>query len=168
MTDEVAERVESACGRPAEALLRAERDELDGSGTTELAGHIRACERCGALAQSILAGYETLDDTLEPAVQLNAQCIVALGRARADAGVRRRSRWRLPLPPAWAAATAAAASIAAILALVLPAPRGPQLEPVWQPPATVASAPVVSAPHHNVAVIQTDDPDITVFWFYKE
>ena len=166
MTDEVAERVESACGRPMEALLRAERDELDGSGTTELAGHIRACERCGALARSILAGYETLNDALEPGVELNAPRIVALGRARA--GVRRRSTWRWPMPPAWAAATAAAAAIAAALALVLPAPRGPQLEPVWQPPATVASAPVVSAPHHNVAVIQTDDPDITVFWFYKE
>lgn len=168
MTDEVAERVESTCGRPVEALLRAERDELGGSGASELAGHIRACERCGALARSILAGYAALDDTLEPAVELNAPRIVALGRARADARVRRRSKWRLPMPPMWAAATAAAASIAAVLALVLPEPRGPGLEPVWQPPATVASAPVVSAPHHNVAVIQTDDPDITVFWFYKE
>ena len=168
MTDKVAERVESACGRPAEALLRAERDELDGSGSTELAGHIRACERCGALARTILAGYETLNDTLEPAVELNAAEIVALGRARADAGVRRRFRWRLPMPPMWAATTAAAASIATALALVLPEPRGSGLEPVWQPPATVTRAPVVSAPHHNVAVIQTDDPDITVFWFYKE
>ncbi len=168
MTDEVAERVESACGRPVQALLRAERDELDGSGTTELARHIRACERCSALARSILAGYETLNDTLEPAVELNAPRIVALGRARADAGVRRWSRWRLSMPPTWATATAAAASIAAILALVLPQPQDPLLEPVWQPPATVARTPVVSAPHHNVAVIQTDDPDITVFWFYKE
>ena len=168
MTDEVAERVESACGRPVEALLRAELDELKGTGSTELAGHIRACERCGALARSILAGYETLNDTLEPAVELNAPRIVALGRSRAEAGVRRTSRWRFAMPPTWAAATAAAASIAAVLALVLPEPRGPGLEPVWQPPATVASAPVVSAPHHNVAVIQTDDPDITVFWFYKE
>lgn len=168
MTDEVAERVESACGRPVEALLRAERDELDGTGTTELAGHIRACVRCSALARSILAGYETLNDTLEPAVELNAPRIVSLGRARADAGVRRLSWWRLPMPPAWAAATAVAASIVAVLALVLPEPRGPGLEAAWQPPATVASAPVVSAPHHNVAVIQTDDPDITVFWFYKE
>lgn len=168
MTDDLAERVESTCGRPVDALLRAEVDELDGSGTTELAGHIRACDRCGALAGSILAGYETLNDTLEPTVQLNAQRIIALGRARADTGVRRRSKRRLPMRPTWAAATAAAASIAAVLALVLPEPQGPQLEPVWQPPAPVASAPVVSAPHHNVAVIQTDDPDITVFWFYKE
>ena len=166
MTDAVAERVEWACGRPVQALLRAERDELDGSGTTELARHIRACERCGALARSILAGYETLNATLEPAIELSVPRIVALGQARADAGVRRPSRWRLPMPPTWAAATAAAASIAAALALVLPDPRDPRLEP--QPPATVASAPVVSAPHHNVAVIQTDDPDITVFWFYKE
>ena len=168
MTDEVAERVESTCGRPVEALLLAERDELDGSGASELAEHIRACARCGALARSILAGYETLNDTLEPAVELNAPRIVALGRARADAGVRHRSRWRLPMRPTWAAATAVAASIAAVLALVLPDPRGPRLEPAWQPPATVARAPVVSAPYHNVAVIQTDDPDITVFWFYKE
>jgi len=171
MTDEVAERVADACERPVEVLLRAEVDELDGSGATELAGHIRACERCGTLAESILAGYGALDDTLEPAVEVNAPRIVALGRARADAGVRRRSRWRLPMPfpsAPWAAATATAASIAAALALVLPQPPGPRPEPDWQPPAAAVSAPVVRAPHHNVAVIQTDDPDITVFWFYKE
>ena len=166
MTDNVAERVESVCGRPVEVLLRAERDELDGTGFTELAGHIRACERCGALARSILAGYETLNDALEPGVELSAPRIVALGRARADAGVRRRPWWRLSMPPTWAAATATAASIAAVLALVLPEQQDPRLDPVWQPPAIAASAPVVSAPHHNVAVIQTDDPDITIIWLY--
>ena len=168
MTDEVAERVADVCERPVAALLRAEVDELDGSGATELAGHIRTCERCGALAQSILAGYGALDDTLEPAVEANALRIVALGRARAGAGVRRRSWWRLPSPSPWATATATAASIAAALALVLPQPQGPRPEPDGQPPAIAVSAPVVRAPHHNVAVIQTDDPDITVFWFYKE
>ena len=95
MTDEVAERVESACGRPVEALLRAELDELKGTGSTELAGHIRACERCGALARSIVAGYEKLDDALEPAIEVNAPRIVALGRARADAGVRRVAWWAI-------------------------------------------------------------------------
>ncbi|MCY3812910.1 MAG: hypothetical protein OXH15_14030 [Gammaproteobacteria bacterium] len=161
MTDEV-------CGRPVADLLRADVDELDGSGTTELAGHVRACERCGGLARSILTGYEALDDTLEAAVSVRTQSIVALGGARADAGVRHRLRWRLPTPPVWAAATATTASIAAALALMLPTPQGPRLGPVWQPPASMTSAPVVSAPRHNVAVIQTDDPDITVFWFYKE
>lgn len=161
MTDEV-------CRLPVADLLRADVDELDGSGSSELAAHIRGCERCGALARSVLSGYEALDDTLEAAVELHAPRVVALGRARGGAGVRRRARWRLPMPGTWAVATATAASIAAALALVLPAPHGSRLEQVWQPPATVARAPVVSAPHHNVAVIQTDDPDITVFWFYKE
>ena len=156
------------CRRPVVDLLRADVDELDGSGSTELAGHIRACERCGALARSIVSGYEALDDTLEAAVRVQGRSIVALGRARADPGGRDRSRWRLPMPPAWATGTAAAASIAAALALVLPDPQGLRPEPVWQPPDTAANVPVVSAPHHNVAVIQTDDPDITVFWFYKE
>ena len=156
------------CRRPVAHLLRAEVDELDGSGSTELAGHIRACERCGALARSILSGNEALDDTLEAAVRVQERSIVALGRARAAARARPRSRWRLPMPPNWATATAAAASIAAALALVLPTPQAQRPERVWQPPATVAAAAVVSAPHHNVAVIQTGDPDITVFWFYKE
>lgn len=161
MTDEV-------CRRPVADLLRADVDELHGNGSSELAGHIRDCERCGALARSILSGYEGLDDTLDPAVDVRERSIVALGRARAARGVRHRSRWALPIPPVWTAATAAAASIAAALALVLPAPLDPPLEQVWQPPVTSASAPVVSAPQHNVAVIPTDDPDITVFWFYKE
>ena len=160
MTDE-------ACRRPVADLLRADVDELKGRGSSELAGHILDCERCGALARSILSGYTALDHEIDAAVQLNAPRIVALGRARTDAD-RHRSGWRLPMPPTWAAATATAASIAAALALVLPEARGPRLEPAWQPPATAVSAPVVIAPHHNVAVIQTDDPDITVFWFYKE
>ena len=161
MTDE-------ACRRPVADLLRADVHELKGGGSSELAGHIRTCERCGTLARSILSGNEVLDDTLEMAVDLDAPRILALGRARADAGIRRPARWRLPMPPAWAAATATAASIAAALALVLPEPVAPRPEPVWPPTARVAKAPVVIAPHHNVAVIRTDDPDITVFWFYKE
>ena len=161
MTDE-------ECRRPVADLLRADVDELEGCGSTELAGHIRACERCGALARSILSGYEALDDTLEAAVRVQERWIVALGQTRAARGVRHRSRWALPIPPVWAAATVAAASIAAALALVLPAPLDPPLEQVWLPPASAASVPVVSAAQHNVAVIQTDDPDITVFWFYKE
>ena len=67
--------------------------------------------------------YEALDDTCWRRLSASkAQSIVALGRAHVDAGVRHRSRWRLPMPPVWAAATAAAASIAAALALVLPDP----------------------------------------------
>lgn len=159
---------DAVCGRPVADLLRADVDELDGSGSSELAGHIRDCERCGALARSILSGYDALDDTLDVPVRVESRSIVALGRARADASVRSRSWWRLPMPPVWAAGTAAAASIAAALALVLPAPLDPQLVPVWQAPGIVTSTPVVSAPQHNVAVIRTDDPDITVFWFYKE
>jgi len=159
MTDE-------ACRRPVADLLRADVDELRGGGSSELAGHILDCERCGALARSILSGYETLDDTLDPAVDVQGRSIVALGRALAARGDRHRPRWALPMPPAWAAATAAAASIAAALALVLPAPLDPALEPAWQPPTTWASPPVVSAPQHNVAVIQTGNPDITIIWLY--
>ena len=159
MTDEV-------CRRPVADLLRADVDVLKGNGSSELAGHIRDCEWCGALARSILSGYEALKDTLEVAVGVQGRSIVALGRAPAAGGVRHRSRWRLPVPPVWATATAAAASIAAALALVLQDPHGPRLDAVWQPPP--ASVPVVSAPQHNIAVIQTGDPDITVFWFYKE
>lgn len=159
---------DAVCQRPVADLLRADVDELDGSGSSELAGHIRNCEPCGALARSILSGYGTLDDTLEAAVRVQERSIVGLGRARAAGGVRSRFRWALPIPPVWATATATAASIAAALALVLPAPQDPRLDPAWQPPDAAASVPIVSAPQHNVAVIQTDDPDITVFWFYKE
>lgn len=170
MTAEVTEHVESAaCRRPVEALLQAAVDELEGRAPSELAGHIRGCERCGALAQAILSGHGALDDSLGTALHVDAHRIIALGRARRDASVRPWSGWRLRVAlPTWVAATAGAASVAVALLLVLPGQERPAR--VWEPPPAppVASAPFVDAPHHNVAVIETGNPDITVFWFYKE
>lgn len=154
----------NACDQEA-ALLRADVAELNGTASTSLGEHIRDCDRCRARARTILARYEALGEVLDAPVVVDAKGIVAAGRHRSDTGVR-KSPWRLPMPPMWAAA-AAAASIAAALVLSLPVQQEPPPGEAWLP-APAPSVPVVSAPHHNVAVIQTDNPDITVFWFYKE
>ena len=115
---------------------------------------------CDQEVAALLRAEEALDEELDATVRVDAKGIVA-------ASVRRKSSRRLPMPPMWAAA-AVAASVTTALLLILPGRQEPRPEATWQPPAVASRTPVVSAPHHNVAVIQTGDPDITVFWFYKE
>ncbi len=41
-------------------LLEAEREELEGRGTSEVAAHVRECARCGAVAARLLADTQVL------------------------------------------------------------------------------------------------------------
>lgn len=171
MTAPVADHTRSGvCQQPVAGLLRAEVAELDGSAATELAGHVRSCDRCQALARSILSGYEALDNVLGPPVSVDAKRVVARARARANARVEPRRGWRWPTPiRIWAAAGAGFATIATALLFALWGQQEPQPEQVWQRlHAPAASSPLVTATNHNVAVIQTGNPDITIFWYFKE
>jgi hypothetical protein len=48
------------CENSLVLLLEAEREELEGRGTSEVAAHVRECARCGAVAARLLADTEVL------------------------------------------------------------------------------------------------------------
>ena len=157
----------TTCDRYREALLEAEPDDLRGIGQTEVARHVRGCPACARAGTIILEATESLNAFLsgvEPVPDLDA----VLRRAATPEGITPQpadlpgpvAPWRLSRR--WAA-FAAAAAIAALLLL-------PGRPPPLPPPATLATrAPlptVESAPGQTVAVFETENPDITVLWFF--
>ena len=114
----------------------------------------------------IPAGYEALDEELDATVRVDAKRIVAAGRERSGRTLR---PWRWPaMVPAWAAAGVGVAAVGAALLFGISRQPAVELAYDWQPPPPAPSQPVVTAPNHNVAVIHTDNPDITIFWFWSD
>ena len=151
----------SGCTRSLDALLEADVEELSGIAETELGVHIRGCISCAAAARKVLEGNDALDEVLGSAPPIDAGAVVA--RARLEA--LPKAEGRVPSPGRWRgwAALGAAASIGALLVLSERDPSMPGLE--LAPRAEVHS--IVEAPAgRNVAVIHTDNPDITVLWFF--
>ena len=148
------------CPRYADALLEAELDELRGIGDTPVARHVRGCPRCASSGRRILEAHARLHGALSKRPDLDVHALLA--RARASAA-RRGAPPRTPMRR-WIA-LAAAASLAAVL---LWTEREPPLD--GTPWVATAQAPsVVEAPaDRDVAVFETDDPDITVIWFFQE
>ena len=62
----------------------------------------------------------------------------------------------------WSAMAASMAAAAAIAVVLL---RMPTLEPL---PLPVRPLALVDAGDHNLVVMPTRNPDITILWFYKE
>jgi len=153
----------SECRRPLDYLLEVDLDVLSGEAEDDLARHVRECPRCAAEARRVVQTMSRLDQALAAVPQpLDVDAVLA--RARSSNGAHSESkvipmrRWR-PL-----AAVALAASIVGLIVLgnrdqALPgAPFNPQF---------AAQYPTIEAPaDQNVAVIQTDNPDITVLWFF--
>ena len=151
-----------SCSAILDQMLEADLHVLEGEGESELAHHVRSCERCRSTARRILeqeqamaAELETLAPTTPVARALENAKVIA------DATRRRRAAWRTVLP------LAAAAGLVGIV-LVQSGPR----DIVDTVPVNRASAPVgvdVVAPvGHNVAVFKVvDRPDIVVVWFFK-
>jgi anti-sigma factor RsiW len=162
----------TTCDRFRDSLLQAEPDELRGVGDSELAAHVRTCPACGRAARTLLEATAELGAYLgragpAPDVAGILQRAAAPAARRvapsptASPGVRRRIRLEDPRP--WVA-LAAAAAIAGML--LLPGPAAP-------PPPTAAADPyrlptVESASGRTVAVLPTDNPDITVLWLFQE
>ena len=137
----------------------------------EHADHLAECPECRALADEVLGAESALRrglDSVEPALDV----VAALDRARrahqaaARRAVRRRRRWQVAVP-------VAAAALAGVILVSRPAPvPGPAFDP-----ATVSAAralglvgprPVVNAESdQRVAVLPTEDPNITVIWFME-
>ncbi len=152
----------SACDEVRDLLLEAEPDELRGVGSTTVAEHVRACLRCARVANRILDDTDLLDGYLDDRPAPPVADI--LRRAGVPAGPRPSPRPRVRRRWLWAPAAAAAAVAALFVALES---RGP--EPASGPSlAAFDASPVVeAATGETVAVIPTDNPDITVLWFFR-
>lgn len=153
----------SRCAEIRDLMLEAEPGELRGEGGTTVADHVRGCPACARIAAVLLdetaALAEVLGGSPSPGT-VDAVVARATGTTPAT-GVRplpfmRRHRW-------WGLAAAAAAA-----GVLLLSREGAQLRDTTVPPARVAQVPPVVSPEadQDVAVFQTDNPDITVLWFF--
>lgn len=150
------------CEMKLDVLLEAEPDELAGVGDTAVAQHVVLCSRCRAIADEILEGQALLAEELRVLTPArNVESVV--DRVRAQVPRRRlRSRLRTVVLPLAAAA---------VLSILVLGDRVPQrmvsndTTPHGAARLDAARAIQVS-PARNVAVMKTDNPKITVVWFY--
>jgi hypothetical protein len=153
----------TTCDRDTTWLLEASLEELRGETDSEHAEHLRDCEQCAGLARHIVARTSDLAavmDAKPPEVDVDA--ILARARLVAEPGdaapsVHRPKPWRQ-----WVT-LAAAASVVGVLLMRQPDGALPGVEFVPRAPAFPT---VETAVGHDVAIIETDNPDITVLWFY--
>ena len=155
-----------SCDGIRELLLEADPAELRGFGESRLARHLRGCPRCAGDAERVLEAQRRLADAL---TEVTASSPMQPARARAPASSvspsRSRTRRRLVLATAPLAA-------AAVLILILVQQRNRTellpLQPVNAPIAAAGDVPVVNVTTaHDVAIMKTADPNITVVWYLK-
>lgn len=142
------------CAEAYDLILEADPGELDGTREGPLASHLSECSRCRQLARVVLDEEASLGRTLMevvPAPDLDE--VLDQGSHRPP---RRRDSW------------AAAISLAAAAALVgVFLTREPQLPgPLYTAPPTPVGLDVQAPEGRNVAVLKTNDPDITVLWLF--
>jgi anti-sigma factor RsiW len=144
------------CLDASQELLTADPAELTGHAPTELSRHIRDCSRCGTAAAAILSHTDTLRRAMNRSVPSQPPAR-ALERARR---LQQRRRRRLVAAPVLAAAGLATLLLTSDTASVgseigLPAQAARVASPLVEQPMGV-----------DVAVFNTDDPNIVVVWFF--
>ena len=153
------------CTTTRDWILEVDPEELEQGSAGGQADHLAECPECRALADEILEAEAVLRDGLEqvePALDVAA----ALERARAAHRAGRvRRRWQVAVP-------LAAAALGGLLLMGWPSPV-----PVSGfEPATLRAAralglsgprPVVKAESQRVAVLPTENPNITIIWFME-
>jgi predicted anti-sigma-YlaC factor YlaD len=148
------------CEEAYPLLLEADPDELRGESDSLLSEHLRSCARCRMVAERISREEERLRFALD-AVRPRASTEEAGKRAAREAHLRgRREIWHGLAP------IAAAAGLAGILFV---STAGPTSEPLGEHTTTAAQTlpPVVeAAPGQQVAVFDTDNPNIVVVWSF--
>jgi len=169
------------CEDCREYLLSAEPHQLaeiagglpDGGGADGVGGdlreHTRSCEGCASLARAILAENARLDDAVARLTVMRASEAARgetkpHGAVTAAPGWSRRRAWRR-----WAAALVPLAAAAALVVVIWQqAPRSPaSLVPLTGPAVRVPATPAVNAiGASGVAVMRTNDPNITVVWTF--
>lgn len=163
------------CGDSRQRLLEEEPQEIaaalgdpaeDGSGTAWQA-HVRECSACADLARRILAERDRLAAGLD-SVGAARPLADALSAAVRDSAARRRRGRR----SAWGAAAALAAGVLAIRSLQIgggPAadPTAPGLAFEGRIGLTVEGPEIEALLDESVLVLETDDDEVVVFWFYQ-
>ncbi len=157
------------CSTTREWILEVDPEELEQDATGEHADHLAECPECRARANEILGAEVALRDTLdsvEPALGVEAALVRAREAAAARKATFRRRRWQVAVP-------LAAAALGGILLMNRPTPApGPAFDPATMRAARelglVGARPVVNAEgHQRVAVLPTQNPNITVIWFME-
>ena len=157
------------CEIARDRLLEADPAELTHEVAGDLAEHLEGCSACHALAERVLESERALAGAIaamEPGLDVEtALARVPSGRGWGWREVQgwRRAGFALPL---------AAAALAAFV--MLRVPDQPRQIPSFNPSASAVAAalgwdrpaPVVtSTSHTNVAILPTENPDITIVWF---
>ncbi|HSW30534.1 MAG TPA: hypothetical protein VLH75_13695 [Longimicrobiales bacterium] len=158
----------NTCPDIRDLLLEATPAELRGEGEGALPAHLRSCEACRRDAALLLRADDALEATLGEGGTPDVEAILELAarpsvgealprRARARTWATVVGRWR------WVG-LAAAAAVAGVL-LVAREGGPPPLAPVARSevPPTVEAAST-----GGVAILETDNPDITVLWFFEQ
>jgi len=155
------------CGSVRRLILEAETDELRGIGSGVVAAHIRGCPSCARLATRILEETAALNEYLTAEADAEAVDVVLRRAGIANTGsavTPSRSRRAWARPSAWGALAAAAS----ITLLLVARERPPTSAPTAVALAVEEAPPLVqSSSERTVAVMQTDNPDITVLWFFQ-
>ena len=148
------------CRMAVQRMLEAEPGDLAGHGDSELAVHVRGCERCSAVAARLLEGQAELGrmlDAMDPRTDIDE----ALARARrVRRRTRQRSAWRVALPVAVAAALAGIVFLRPTPVQQLPG-SDVQVVERWE-----AREFVEPQTNRNVLVYETRDRSAKVIWFY--
>ena len=152
------------CEMALEQMLESDVEDLTGESGTDLAAHIAACERCQAVASEIVDGQRRLADSLR-AMESGRRVDAVLDEVRSQA-TRRRRRARVfgALVP-----LAAAAALALLITSDRSGTVPPPSDAVVSESATAVPPPrtmVRLPPATNAMVLKTDNPTITVVWFY--
>ena len=142
-------------------MLDADPEELEGRGDSELVVHIQGCSRCQAEPAELLAGHEMLDAQIHSVdADRGVERVLPAVRRAAIQRVRSRRLMRFALP-------AAAAAVLALLATRDPVPSTPLVDPPTRLAGRPPEHPTVRlAPNTNALVLETNNPKITVVWFY--
>lgn len=146
------------CRAVRDALLEADLAELRGEGESDVSRHLAGCADCRAAATRILQAEGALLRALQaPEPRRPIETVLAAARAEAGRRAMRRRTWRRWTP------LAAAAGLGAILWIARREPPLPAPAPDMRPTPTVT---VEAPPGRNVAVLETGNANIVVFWFF--
>jgi len=145
------------CAEARQAILEADPSVLEGRGNDFLALHIQECPLCRDMAHAVLEGESLLSEELVAAVpppELDAILDEVLGPGSTLKTLRfRHRRLGLTLLPLAAVAT----MVALFLGSEARLPGDPYI-----PPQRASGLGLEVPEGHNVAVMATSDPDITV------